>query len=131
MQNLKNEFTWQDWLAFKPIGLIARAMDGDLQAVAGEPLYAVLERFYREKGPIYQLDFEGFKSFTVVSDPVMAKHILTSSPGKYDKGILAEVLEDIMGNGLIPAKTEIWKKRRKEIAPGFSKNWLNGMLKVF
>lgn len=41
-------------------------------------------------GPVYKLAF-GPRSFIVVSDPVMAKHVLKSSVGDYDKGVLATV----------------------------------------
>lgn len=47
----------------------------------------------------------------------------------YDKGILAEILEPIMGKGLIPADPETWKVRRKAIVPGFHKAWLNAMVR--
>lgn len=43
-------------------------------------------------GPVYKLAF-GPRSFIVVSDPVMAKHVLKSSVGDYDKGVLAAVRE--------------------------------------
>lgn len=36
----------------------------------------------------------------------------------YDKGVLAEILEPIMGKGLIPADLETWKVRRRAIVPG-------------
>ena len=36
----------------------------------------------------------------------------------YDKGVLAEILEPIMGKGLIPADLETWKVRRRVIVPG-------------
>jgi cytochrome P450 len=50
------------------------------------------------------------------------------NPLKYDKGILAEILEPIMGKGLIPADPETWKVRRKAIVPGFHKAWLDAMV---
>jgi cytochrome P450 len=46
-------------------------------------------------------------------------------------GILAEILEPIMGKGLIPANPATWKVRRKAIVPGFHKNWLNNMMNLF
>jgi cytochrome P450 family 97 subfamily B polypeptide 3 len=52
---------------------------------------------------------------------------LQDNPLNYDKGILAEILEPIMGKGLIPADPETWKVRRKAIVPGFHKAWLNAM----
>eukprot|EP00965_Chrysotila_dentata_P047385 1572109-Pleurochrysis_carterae.AAC.1 len=53
----------------------------------------------------------GPKSFIVVSDPVVAKHVLRDNAKNYDKGQLAVVLEDIMGKGLIPADPETWRER--------------------
>lgn len=42
----------------------------------------------------------------------------------FDKGVLAEILEPIMGKGLIPADLETWKIRRRAIVPGFHQKWL-------
>ena len=55
-------------------------------------------------------------------------YFLQDNPNNYDKGILAEILEPIMGKGLIPADVETWKVRRKAIVPGFHKAWLNAMV---
>jgi cytochrome P450 len=60
----------------------------------------------------------------------MVKHILKDNPQNYDKGILAEILEPVMGKGLIPADPETWKVRRKAIVPGFHKAWLNAMVSL-
>jgi hypothetical protein len=67
----------------------------------------------------------------VISDPTIAKHILRDNPKAYDKGVLAEILEPIMGKGLIPADPETWKVRRRAIVPGFHKAWLNAMVRKF
>lgn len=110
--------------------LLARVADGDLAELAGGPLFLLLEQYFKKYGSVYKLAF-GPKSFIVVSDPTMAKHILKSSPNKYDKGILAEILEPVMGKGLIPADPETWKVRRRAIVPGFHKAWLNAMMELF
>jgi hypothetical protein len=107
--------------------LISRIADGNLAEIAGGPLFLLLQDYYKQYGPIYKLAF-GPKSFIVVSDPVMVKHILKDNPFNYDKGILAEILEPIMGKGLIPADPETWKIRRRAIVPGFHKAWLNAMV---
>lgn len=90
---------------------IKGALGGDLQTLAGGPLFLLLAKYYQVHGPIFNLSF-GPKSFLVVSDPVMARHILKSSPEQYCKGMLAEILEPIMGDGLIPADPKIWKVRK-------------------
>jgi len=50
---------------------------------------------------------------------------------RYNKGVLAEILEDIMGKGLIPADPVTWKVRRRAIVPAFHKKWLAAMVGLF
>jgi len=110
---------------------IKGVLGGDLQALAGGPLFLLLAKYYKDYGPIFNLSF-GPKSFLVVNDPVMARHILReSSPEQYCKGMLAEILEPIMGQGLIPADPATWKVRRRAVAPSFHKRWLNRMIILF
>lgn len=110
---------------------IKGVLGGDLQTLAGGPLFLLLAKYYTDYGPIFNLSF-GPKSFLVISDPVMAKHILRdSSPEQYCKGMLAEILEPIMGDGLIPADPKIWKVRRRAVVPAFHKKWLNNMIILF
>ena len=47
------------------------------------------------------------------------------------QGILAEILEPIMGKGLIPADPETWSVRRRQIVPAFHKAWLDHMVGLF
>jgi cytochrome P450 len=79
---------------------------------------------------VYKMCF-GPKSFMVSSDPVIARHVLRENCKNYDKGALALVLEDIMGKGLIPADPVTWAKRRRAIAPGFHKLYLERMVSEF
>ena len=96
---------------------IKGVLGGDLQTLAGGPLFLLLEKYYQVHGPIFNLSF-GPKSFLIISDPVMARHILRSNPESYCKGVLSEILEPIMGRGLIPADPATWKVRRRAIVPG-------------
>jgi cytochrome P450 len=110
---------------------IKGALGGDLQTLAGGPLFLLLAKYFQDYGPIFNLSF-GPKSFLVISDPVMARHILRESPtDQYCKGMLAEILEPIMGKGLIPADPVTWKVRRRAIVPAFHKRWLNRMVTLF
>ena len=54
-------------------------------------------------GGIYKLAF-GPKAFIVVSDPVAAREILKNKATSFDKGVLAEILEPIMGKGKPPRR---------------------------
>merc|ERR1719232_1870513 len=69
---------------------IKGALGGDLQTLAGGPLFLLLAKYYETYGAVFNLSF-GPKSFLVVSDPVMARCILKErTPNDYDKGMLAE-----------------------------------------
>mmetsp|Transcript_13492 Transcript_13492/g.21035 ORF Transcript_13492/g.21035 Transcript_13492/m.21035 type:complete len:744 (-) Transcript_13492:861-3092(-) len=110
---------------------IKGVLGGDLQTLAGGPLFLLLAKYYQDYGAIFNLSF-GPKSFLVVSDPVMAKHVLREATAEqYCKGMLAEILEPIMGKGLIPADPATWKVRRRAIVPGFHRRWLNQMITLF
>jgi cytochrome P450 len=110
---------------------IKGVLGGDLQTLAGGPLFLLLAKYFADYGPIFNLAF-GPKAFLVISDPVMARHILReSSPDQYCKGVLAEILSPIMGKGLIPADPATWRVRRRAIVPGFHKKWLNRMVTLF
>lgn len=104
--------------------------EGDISGLADGTLYLGLHEYARRFGPVYKLCF-GPKSFIVVSDHSVAKHILRDNARQYDKGVLAEILEDIMGKGLIPADPETWKVRRRAIVPAFHKRWLDRMVTMF
>eukprot|EP00904_Undaria_pinnatifida_P013190 jgi/Undpi1/9000/HiC_scaffold_26.g11461.m1 len=104
--------------------------EGELESMTTGNTFIGLKKYYDQFGPAYKLCF-GPKSFIVISDPVMIRHVLRDNAKAYDKGILAEILEPIMGKGLIPADPATWKVRRRAIVPGFHKAWLNAMIGVF
>jgi len=104
---------------------------GELSDLAGdEPLFKALYRWFIEYGGVYKLAF-GPKAFIVVSDPVVVRHILKENAFNYDKGVLAEILEPIMGKGLIPADLETWKVRRRAVVPAFHKQYYEAMTAMF
>jgi cytochrome P450 len=113
------------------LSFIGGILGGDLQTLAGGPLFLLLAKYYEAYGPIFNLAF-GPKAFLVVSDPVMARHVLREVPAEqYCKGMLAEILEPIMGKGLIPADPATWRVRRRAIVPGFHRRWLQRMIDLF
>lgn len=73
----------------------------------------------------------GPKSFIIVSDPAVAKFVLREEAQSFSKGVLAEILEPIMGKGLIPADLETWKVRRRAIVPAFHQAYLVAMVNMF
>ena len=104
---------------------------GELSDLAGdEPLFKALYGWFIENGGVFKLAF-GPKAFIVVSDPVVARHLLKDNAFNYDKGVLAEILEPIMGKGLIPADLETWKPRRRAVVPAFHAAYLDAMAVMF
>merc|ERR1719217_1076652 len=103
---------------------------GDVERVDFQALFLGIKAYFDRYGSVFKMCF-GPKSFLVVSDPVVARHVLRDNSRGYDKGALSLVLEDIMGKGLIPADLETWKKRRRAIAPGFHKLYLARMVDEF
>lgn len=61
----------------------------------------------------------------------MSPRVTQENAFNYDKGVLAEILEPIMGKGLIPADLETWKPRRRAIVPAFHKAYIEAMIKMF
>eukprot|EP00546_Thalassionema_frauenfeldii_P009187 CAMPEP_0178921898 /NCGR_PEP_ID=MMETSP0786-20121207/15826_1 /TAXON_ID=186022 /ORGANISM="Thalassionema frauenfeldii, Strain CCMP 1798" /LENGTH=670 /DNA_ID=CAMNT_0020596147 /DNA_START=131 /DNA_END=2143 /DNA_ORIENTATION=+ len=104
--------------------------EGALDDLADGTMFIGLQKYYEQYGSPYKLCF-GPKSFLVLSDPIQFKHVLREQNVNYDKGVLAEILEPIMGKGLIPADPETWTVRRRQIAPAFHKAWLDHMVGLF
>ncbi|KAL5581604.1 hypothetical protein UlMin_014046 [Ulmus minor] len=104
--------------------------EGAVTDLFDRPLFFSLYDWFLEHGAVYKLAF-GPKAFVVVSDPIVARHILRENAFSYDKGVLADILEPIMGKGLIPADLDTWKLRRRVIAPGFHSLYLETMVKMF
>ncbi|KAF3648523.1 Cytochrome 97B3, chloroplastic [Capsicum annuum] len=104
--------------------------EGAVSDLFDRPLFFSLYDWFLKYGSVYKLAF-GPKAFVVVSDPIVARHILRENTFSYDKGVLSEILEPIMGKGLIPADLDTWKQRRRVITPGFHSSYLEAMAKVF
>ncbi|KAE8770000.1 Cytochrome P450 97B2 [Hordeum vulgare] len=89
---------------------------GSLASIAGEAFFLPLYNLFLTYGGVFRLNF-GPKSFLIVSDPDVANHILRDNSKAYSKGILAEILEFVMGTGLILADGEVWRVRQRAIVP--------------
>ena len=56
---------------------------------------------------VFRLSF-GPKSFVVVSDAGIARHILFTNAANYTKGVLSEILDFVMGQGGLPCVSAVW-----------------------
>lgn len=103
---------------------------GDIREIVGQPVFVPLFKLYLAYGKIFRLSF-GPKSFVIISDPAYARQILLTNAEKYSKGILSEILDFVMGTGLIPADGETWKIRRRAVVPALHKKYLASMVNMF
>lgn len=103
---------------------------GDIREIVGQPVFVPLYKLFLAYGPVFRLSF-GPKSFVVISDPALAKQVLLTNAHKYSKGLLSEILDFVMGKGLIPADGEIWKTRRRAIVPSLHRKYIASMVTMF
>lgn len=103
---------------------------GDIREIVGQPVFVPLYRLFLTYGPIFRLAF-GPKSFIVVSDPDLAKQVLLTDASSYTKGLLSEILDFVMGTGLIPADGDVWRERRRAIVPALHRKYIASMLGMF
>ncbi|WCJ26756.1 cytochrome P450 family 97 subfamily A polypeptide 3 [Euphorbia peplus] len=103
---------------------------GAISAIRSEAFFIPLYELYLTYGGIFRLTF-GPKSFLIVSDPAIAKRILKDNSKSYSKGILAEILEFVMGTGLIPADGEVWRVRRRAVVPALHQKYVAAMIGLF
>ncbi|MEW5313289.1 MAG: hypothetical protein WDW38_004870 [Sanguina aurantia] len=99
---------------------------GDIREIVGQPVFVPLYKLFQVYGKIFKLSF-GPKTFVVISDPKYARQILLTRADKYSKGLLSEILEFVMGTGLIPADGETWRIRRRAIVPALHKKYVASM----
>ncbi|CAL5404013.1 unnamed protein product [Camellia sinensis] len=103
-------FKWID--ALKDYPKIPEAK-GAISAIRSEAFFVPLYELFLTYGGIFRLTF---------------------GPKAYSRGILAEILEFVMGKGLLPAAGEIWRVRRRAIVPALHQKvsrWLHTMLSLF
>ncbi|CAK0785609.1 hypothetical protein CVIRNUC_008820 [Coccomyxa viridis] len=103
---------------------------GDIREIIGQPVFVPLQKLAMIYGKVFRLSF-GPKSFVVVSDAEVARYMLMTNAGNYTKGVLSEILDFVMGKGLIPADGDVWKARRRAIVPSLHRKYIENMVGMF
>ena len=103
---------------------------GDIREIAGQPVFVPLYKLFLAYGEMFVLAI-GPKKFVVVSDNAVAKEMLLTQAKSFSKGLLSEILDFVMGQGLIPANGDVWKIRRKVIVPSLHKKYVTSMVGMF
>lgn len=103
---------------------------GDIREIVGQPVFVPLYKLFLIYGKVFRLSF-GPKTFVIVSDAEIARYILFTNANNYSKGLLSEILDFVMGKGLIPADGEVWRVRRRAIVPALHKKYITAMVDMF
>ncbi|KAL9242496.1 hypothetical protein vseg_016488 [Gypsophila vaccaria] len=103
---------------------IASAKLDDVSDLLGGALFLPLFKWMGLYGPIYRLA-AGPRDFVIVSDPVVAKHVLRNYGTVYSKGLVVEVSEFLFGSGFAIAEGSLWTARRRAVVPSLHKKYLS------
>ncbi len=92
---------------------------GALQAFRTDPLEAC-RRFGAECGPVWTL-LDWWRRIVVVQDPELAHELFTRHHRAVTKSFGYELLRPMLGNGLLTAEGDFWRKQRRLMQPAFHK----------
>jgi cytochrome P450 len=60
----------------------------------------------------------------LVSEPVFIKHVLVDNMRNYVKGVSYDALRHVLGDGLLVAEGELWRRQRRLLNPAFARQTL-------
>lgn len=99
----------------------------DVPRILADPL-RYLEHAIRTWGDLVAFPV-GNRSALLVNDPDGVDQVLRRNAGAYGKQTLQyETLSLLTGQGLLTAPTDLWRQRRRQLAPGFHRRTLDGLL---
>ncbi|KAH0939305.1 hypothetical protein HID58_006766 [Brassica napus] len=100
LDNASNLFT--NMLSGGSFGSMATA-EGAVSDLFGKPLFLSLYDYMEEFTNLRLV-----QRYLLSSLILLLRHVLRENAFSYDKGVLAEILEPVMGKGLIPADLDTW-----------------------
>jgi cytochrome P450 len=89
----------------------------------------MMERGVREHGEVVGFRF-AYLRYVVVADPEGIKHVLVTNHRNYTKSRNYQGLKVVLGEGLLTAEGEKWRKHRKLAQPAFHRERLEGFAKT-
>jgi cytochrome P450 len=91
---------------------------GHLPRIRREGLLPVLADCQRVQGDVFRIEFGPFPAY-VVCHPDMLEHVLVRRARSYPKGRAYDLFRRMVGNGLVTAEGEAWRKQRRLLQPSF------------
>ncbi|UQA59155.1 cytochrome P450 [Polyangium aurulentum] len=112
-------------------GTPVRSREGAAASPPGVPVLGHLPRIRREGllefladsrrvcGDVFRIEFGPFPSY-VICHPDMLEHVLVRRARFYPKGRAYDLFRRMVGNGLVTAEGEAWRKQRRMLQPSFN-----------
>jgi cytochrome P450 len=96
---------------------------------AGVPLLGLLPALRRDRlkafeevatyGPIARLKVPGRRKIFFISHPDLIRRVLQDNSANYRRSPLNDLLKPVMGEGLLTADGELWRRQRRLMQPAF------------
>lgn len=100
---------------------------GSLRERRNESLDFLL-RMHREYGDVVQWRMGPVNRVLSLANPEHVKHVLVEHVGRYTKGVGAQRLSSMLGNGLLTSEGDFWKRQRRLAQPAFHRERLVRMV---
>ena len=102
---------------------------GSLRERRSESLPFLL-RMHREYGDVAQWRMGPVNRVLSLVNPEHVKHVLVEHVGQYTKGVGAQRLSAMLGNGLLTSEGDFWKRQRRLAQPAFHLERLVPLVRV-
>ena len=93
-------------------------------------------RFVPEYGGIFQLNssflelFSGIKMLVIVSNPDYVKHLMQENNRNYRKSFGYEIMQLLLGQGLLTSEGDFWRRQRRLMQPAFHRARLAALANI-
>ncbi len=102
-----------------------------LKGIRREGFLGWLMSVWRQHGDLVQLRM-GSKSLLLVAHPDHVRHINVTQRERYDKAESYDVLRELLlGNGIVTATGDDWRRQRKRMAPFFTPRGVEKFFPIF
>jgi len=108
--------------AVAPPGPRGTLVLGSLRALVRDPLQLFLDAAIAHGG-VVRLRFAHLHVY-LVSEPAYIRQVLTDNMRNYVKGVSYDSLRHALGDGLLVAEGELWKRQRRRMNPAFGRQVL-------
>ncbi len=103
---------------------------GGMLQLRGDPLARIVELRQRYGGFV-RLGPLGERDVFLVTDPAAVRHALLDHHTNYKKGLAAQRLRPVLGDGSLLLEKDVWRRRRRLIQPAFHKQKIATLAKSF